>query len=148
MGDCTRGNGCCVAGDTQILTDCGMARIDWLYSCHAKGTRMRVLAIVGGQMGAVEVVRVHRDEPKELLFVGLSEGVTIKLTPYHPVLLKGAYLRADALREGDIISGHMIRCIRKADKLETVYDLELRGGANNYNANSLTVMSYNTAEAG
>lgn len=143
---CGRGSGCCVAGETQILTPHrGMIRIERIWNLFGSGLAEEVslvASIVGGHMASVKLVRVHRDAPKELLFIGMSEGITIKLTPYHPILVAGVFVRADAIREGMIVSGHVVRCARKCETLEPVYDLELDGEAACYVANGLTLHSF------
>lgn len=84
----------CVTGDTEILTDAGYFRIDSLV-----GQRVKVWD--GERFEEVEPRVTGRNQ--EIVEVELSNGVTLRCTPYHRFVVDGSdeFVEARHLEEGD-----------------------------------------------
>lgn len=148
---CTRGSGCCVTGDTRILTPMGMERIDSLYRL-AKSRPVTVLTKIAGELREVAVVNVHTDsEAKDLYKVTLDDGCFVVLTGYHGMLLAGVadgwpppiWHATDTLRVGDPLDGRTVKSIERVTSpvMPTLYDLELCEG-DGYIANGIMVRAF------
>lgn len=150
---CTRGSGCCVTGDTRILTPMGMERIDALYT-RSKREPVTILTKIDGQLREVAVREVHTDsEAKELFKVTLDDACFVVLTAYHGLWCDQGrdlplWCRAETLfeYEHDTRPKVDMRRVKSVERIQShvppkLYDLELCEGEG-YIANGIRVRAF------
>lgn len=103
----------CFTGDTLVLTDIGYKRID---SLIGKNTN-----VWNGFEWSTVIPRVTA-ENQEILLVSLSDGSTLKCTPYHSFILKnGSKVEAQNLSVGDKLTRFMLPVIAGTEEMSSPY---------------------------
>lgn len=98
----------CVTGDTQILTDKGYISAEEL-SCHDNGELIASYNVKSGLIEYSDTTVESTKHTMELISITLADGSVIKVTDYHPLLLKnGSYKLAKDLTIDDELADIII----------------------------------------